>query len=695
MANLISIDDLEITNFGPFYGTTRFDFLTDPDGPPHVLIGGKNGAGKTHVLRAMYLAVAGSAGIGDLRKVETGSDANRFNFDRVLNRRAAREGEDKCTLKATIRQRDADSGKEQILTLHREIRFRPASPPVWHSWAERSNDMESVTEETLIERLRDAFLPRHLARFFFFDAEKSQNVQLGDTDIVKGVSRILGLWAYERLEHELSDIYSNTNRQLNSTGGNEALEKLTAVQGDITALRGKLQSNEAKSRQRREELQEAENKLAEIEDQLKTLGAVDPAKLQQDQQTREKVADAKREIERQLESVWEVPMPVALLAGLRGSLIQQLQGEETKRSWLDQKQAIEPRLPAIKADVFESPAPEHVLPAPTHDYYSTRLSKALEGLFHPPPDGVEGIEIFVCDRPETNFSVRQILAAQHSDLQGIEDSCRKLEVLEQEWKDLEYQIRQQSQNIAAIGAGKELHELRAALKADIKRLEAELVDLANLQQQNEAEMVRLKVEETRWSEAETAASKGRSLASRAHAYREAASLMRKRASEQMRKQINQLVSDLWLEITDRGHEFRGLEFTGDLWQCELIRRNGNRITWDDANTSAGQKQVRLLAFYEALRRLAQTVPPLVVDTPLGRLDKEVRAAVLSRLYLNSDGHQSIVLATNAEIDPDGELFGKVRDQFGKAFTLVAEGKEGTDDYEVRLDQKKYFGKRIG
>lgn len=105
--------------------------------------------------------------------------------------------------------------------------------------------------------------------------------------------------------------------------------------------------------------------------------------------------------------------------------------------------------------------------------------------------------------------------------------------------------------------------------------------------------------------------------------------------------------------------------------------------------------MRLLAFYEALRRLAQTVPPLVVDTPLGRLDKEVRAAVLSRLYLNSDGHQSIVLAMNAEIDPDGELFGKVRDQFGKAFTLVAEGKEGTDDYEVRLDQKKYFGKRIG
>jgi DNA sulfur modification protein DndD len=117
------------------------------------------------------------------------------------------------------------------------------------------------------------------------------------------------------------------------------------------------------------------------------------------------------------------------------------------------------------------------------------------------------------------------------------------------------------------------------------------------------------------------------------------------------------------------------------------------VPWDDINTSAGQRQVRLLAFYEALRRLAQTVPPLVVDTPLGRLDREVRAAVLDKLYLSNDGHQSIVLATNAEIDPDGPLFGKVRDQFGRAYTLEPEGREDSEDYEVHIE-KNYFGKRI-
>jgi|GEM_PF-580269 len=693
MANLISIDSVSINNFGPFYGTKHLDFSTGANLPPHVLIGGKNGAGKTHVLRAMYLAVVGRPGIGDLRSVESGSDATRFNFDHVLNRRAAREGVDNCGLSVVIRQRDADSGKEQTLTLHREIRFRPSSPPEWKSWAERSNDVEVVTEDQLIERLRDAFLPRHLARFFFFDAEKSQNVQLGESDIVKGISRILGLWAYEQLEERLRDIFQTTNRDMASTGANAAAEKHGEVLGQIEALSGRLKSNDQQRESLLERRQEAEAQLADIEDQLKTLGAVDPTKLQNDQLRRDEVAETKRDIEQRLELTWEKPLPIALLSGLRLALVQQLEGEERKRSWIDRKAAIEPKLPFIKAKVFDKPSSEFRLPTETKNYYTSRLDDALMSLFNPPPDGVDEIEIILTERPETNYAVRQLLSAPSPELEGLAAACRKLELLEQDVKDLDYEIRQQTQNIAAIGAGKELHQTRADLRAELKTIDGQLIELRIQREQMETQMTQLRVEDERWAKAENDASKGRSLASRAHAYREAASVMRKRASEQMRKKINELVSELWLEITERGHEFRGLTFSGDLWQCELIRRNGAKISWDDANPSAGQRQVRLLAFNEALRRLAQTVPPLVVDTPLGRLDREVRAAVLDKLYLSKEGHQSIVLATNAEIDPDGALFSKVRDQFGRAYTLVPEGRSDSDDYEVHIE-KNYFGKRV-
>jgi len=88
----IYIENLKIEDFGPFYGAHCFDFSAADAGDRRaVLVGGKNGAGKTHLLRALYLAVVGEIGAGDLKKVEAGSEATKFNLRESLNRRAKAE----------------------------------------------------------------------------------------------------------------------------------------------------------------------------------------------------------------------------------------------------------------------------------------------------------------------------------------------------------------------------------------------------------------------------------------------------------------------------------------------------------------------------------------------------------------------------------------------------------------------------
>ena len=64
----VYIDSLTLENFGPFYGehTLNFGSLDRRCG---ILIGGKNGAGKTHLLRALYLAVVGECGVRDWKRV--------------------------------------------------------------------------------------------------------------------------------------------------------------------------------------------------------------------------------------------------------------------------------------------------------------------------------------------------------------------------------------------------------------------------------------------------------------------------------------------------------------------------------------------------------------------------------------------------------------------------------------------------
>ena len=64
----VYIDSLQLENFGPFYGEHTLNFGS-LDGRCGILVGGKNGAGKTHLLRALYLAVVGEGGMRDLRHV--------------------------------------------------------------------------------------------------------------------------------------------------------------------------------------------------------------------------------------------------------------------------------------------------------------------------------------------------------------------------------------------------------------------------------------------------------------------------------------------------------------------------------------------------------------------------------------------------------------------------------------------------
>jgi DNA sulfur modification protein DndD len=684
MAN-VYIDCLTLENLGPFYGEHTLDFRS-LEGKCGILVGGKNGAGKTHVLRALYLAVVGESGVGDLKKVETGSDATRYAFEKSLNRRALAEGQDTIRLKAVITLRDDKVGSKK-LELAREIRFRPNSSPVWQHYATRSDTGGRIEDEQVIQKLRDAFLPRHLARFFFFDAERSQSINLSQQDIIEGVSRILGYHTYAELEADLRQlINSKIPRVFNSAGGPDPETLLAELNGKVITIEGILKARRREHEILERDFREKQVELLEVEDDLKTLGAVDPEEMQRAQERHGELTDTKARLESKLTDAWELSLPVSLLAGYRRTLHDALIAEERRREWETAKSTVEPKIPQVKQLVFGKVPEAFRLPPDVETFYLKRLEDALHGLFHPPPEGMPE-HTYISDRNDTSAQVRQRLGVNISEIRDLAEMCANIDRMDVELRELNQKLKQMQQNTAAYKRGVELHEKRAVLIADrdrigkrVKEIEAEIAS-------KDVELTDLKRQETTQREVAEKAERGESLAALATRYREAAGEIRSRAAIQMRRQIAEEVGKLWVEITEREREFEGMDFDSQ-WQCWLLRRDGKRVTWDESNTSAGQRQVRMLAFYEALRRLARLVPPLVVDTPLARLDKEVRANVLDQLYLT--GHQSIILSTNAEIDPEGALFEIVRGQFARAYTLHPSGKPDSSNYEVRVTSD-YFG----
>jgi DNA sulfur modification protein DndD len=65
--------------------------------------------------------------------------------------------------------------------------------------------------------------------------------------------------------------------------------------------------------------------------------------------------------------------------------------------------------------------------------------------------------------------------------------------------------------------------------------------------------------------------------------------------------------------------------------------------------SAGEKQIYAIAVLWALGRVAHRPAPIVIDTPLARLDSEHRDLIIKR-YFPTVSHQVIILSTDTEID---------------------------------------------
>jgi len=682
----VYIDSLTLENFGPFYGEHSLSFGS-LDGRCGILVGGKNGAGKTHLLRALYLAVVGESGVGDLKRVETGSDATRFRFDRSLNRRAQAEGQDTVRLKVEVSLRDDKIGGSRKVELVREIRHRPNSPAIWHSVAQRSDTPGLIDDDRVIHKLRDAYLPRHLARFFFFDAERSQSINLGQKDIIDGVTRILGLWTYGELENDLRRLSQvKIPRAFKLTSGSDPATGLADLSAEVLRVEGHLEAHRKEHDNLERDLRENEAELLEVEDNLKTLGAVDPDELQHAQERRNELTKMKTELESKLNGAWELAIPVSLLGKYREKFHDYLCSEERRREWESAKSTVEPKIPQVKDDVFGNAPSEFALQPEFEAFYIKRLEDALLRLFHPPPDGMPD-RVFVTDRNDTSAQIRARLSTASSSVRDLTEMCVNIERMDAELRELDQKLKQMHQNTAAFKRGTELHQKRGELSSRRDQLTRRQSEVTAEVSQLEVKLGELKRQETNQREIVEKAEKGESLVSLAARYREAAGEIRSRAAIRMRKSISEHVGELWSEITERGREFQGMEFDSH-WQCFLDRHDGKRVTWEETNTSAGQRQVRMLAFYEALRRLAKLVPPLVVDTPLARLDKEVRANALDQLYLS--GHQSIILTTNSEVDPEGALFKRIGNRLARVYTLHAHGKPDSTDYEVHITND-YFG----
>lgn len=92
----------------------------------------------------------------------------------------------------------------------------------------------------------------------------------------------------------------------------------------------------------------------------------------------------------------------------------------------------------------------------------------------------------------------------------------------------------------------------------------------------------------------------------------------------------------------------------------------------NSSLSAGERQLMVISLLWALAICSRKELPVIIDTPLSRLDSNHRASLVTT-YFPQASKQTIILSTDSEIDH--RYYELMKDNVGDEYTLVYDDKK--------------------
>lgn len=664
------ISKLELTSFKS-YQHQSFSFPSPAEGGNVVLIGGMNGYGKTSILEALYLCLYGKDAIVHLARAGLKTDEAKGGYrtflERAFNGEAKREGRDTMSVRVVI-----NKTKTKAVDIVRKWYFRPNG-----SW---TYDEEAIVREIvrdipdaprmdgkngfyLSELLDEEFVPAHVAPFFFFDGEEVKKLadQSRVEQVKQGLEGLLGVVLLRNLADRLKNFESLRRGDVSSVD-----------EENMSRLLDTLTDNQSQLKNFRSDAEESEEQLSVFREERHSLieritssggGGGDIATVKDLVEEREQLRNKVKECQRRLEDILSGRLPFHLMAkDLLESFREQLEAEIKLFQHEAEKQALEPRQAEFESAFSSQTSPELEPPLTSEQLVviKKRIETAWASLFFPPPDDcAKGVIHDYMHGPMRqraldflgNLSLGQkeiqdILNEQNSLTQRVDELGRKISKLEGIDRDGTLTALKQQLEKAQNG----IVELEDRIRVDDRKV----VALESIVTQQKADYERQK----------------RSLDESSPVR----SLIKK--SERVRAVIDDVIPALFpLKVKELAHAMTTvykqlahknlvskIEILDD-GTTQILGKNGKEIPFD---RSAGENQIFATALIAGLAKVSGVKAPMVVDTPLGRLDSKHRQNILT-FWTNESNRQVILLSQDKEIDH--AFFQQIKDHVGKTYLL--------------------------
>lgn len=638
------------------YTTANFDFPAPTSGKNIILIGAPNGYGKTSLFEAIVLGMFGRDGLSLIaRSPLSGADKERLAtsykhfLEKALHRGATAAGRTSCSVKLVFTDEN-----DEPLEIQRIWHFNDSG--VYRAQDEEIHIYEGTTRKAVgpgalqgndradwfREYIAENLLPFTLAHFFMFDGEQvSVLAERSMSDQVRhGIEGMLGMPVLKRLAKDLR-AYAEVRRKDSPNVSDKTVEKIELERHQLNFENDKKTERLAEIEPYRAALKEEQEHLIR---ELASFGSGSQALLQEQL---EQINNYQRAVEggsAQLEELLMKDLALALSGpGLRTSIKKRLLSEGVRERWENGKDQGDSNLERFLASV--DTGMQEINPSLSVEQREGVLDSARNAwdkLWYPPPDNCADEYL----HPYLNELERSKVIDQLDELDKLgapaivellntiaanEDSLKRLQDEVTRTEGVAPHVDDKRERLTQVnGELREYDQEIGALRREMASLETQI-------NQKNTELTKLS------GQLDQAAPSAR----RAARANKVALMVDEIVAKAVPSQIDAIAAAMTKAHRAMAHKKDLVERIAIDENCDVKLLNSDAMDLRGYDLSAGEKQIFTQALISAVSSVSGRGFPMVVDTPLGRLDIEHRKGVLNHLVQRE--HQVILLSTNTEV----------------------------------------------
>ncbi|MDE0041331.1 MAG: DNA sulfur modification protein DndD [Candidatus Poribacteria bacterium] len=648
---------LTLRDFGLFFGQHTFSLTPRTKygkRRPVVLIGGKNGTGKTTILEAVRLCLYGPRSLGDR--------VSRKEYHEYLASTVHHGQGTLLQLKQASVALDFEhshSGEKNHYHVERrwEVRRSTKEPVreslILHKNSQPLSDFEAEHWQDFLNEL----IPIGLSQLFFFDGEKIQGLAEDTSSPLFLADAIKSLLGVDLVDQLGSDLKIYLNRRRRDSGTEELIQTINATEKQQQDIDSRLSlAKEAKSTLE-EQIAELESQIALEEERLAKEGGGYARQRENLKTQQARLTQQISDLENQIREACAGLFPFALIPSLCEQLKTQLTREDEHEKQASAYKALEQVLKISDDDElwemvsnrFKEQFGKRDAAGDFERRHALSSSESRQLL--------NWLDLCLTTVPEQSRRIGQQYEACNRQLHQIETALGRIPSDEV--------LKPMMQRLTSLN--QQLGGLQSRLKNETDNMQS----LAHRWQELQRELDRL-------HESQTDIEADRQRSALVEGVRSVLNTYSAKLTRAKVEALMDAVAECFAVLCRKQSMVQRIHVDPRTFATALFDRQDRLIPKEEL--SAGEKQIYAISLLWGLAKASGRPLPMIVDTPLGRLDSEHRGRMIEHYFPNAS-HQVVVLSTDTELDKQN--FEILSPHVSHAYHLAYNELEGRTDVEER------------